>query len=104
MALPVDAFHMKTKHKQSDQFCGQFCNPVLWPDLWSEEAGWRFNSSAAEMTNTWIGGYQPIVREMRADRYDFFLDEMIKLKNRLIIKELERSKCNPRYIPREFMV
>ena len=33
---------------------------------------WRFNSLAAEMTNTWFGGFHSIVCEMRKDRYDFF--------------------------------
>ncbi|KAI0054519.1 hypothetical protein BV25DRAFT_1922614 [Artomyces pyxidatus] len=98
-ALPVDVFHMKSKHKESDDFCGQNCNPAMFPDL-MVAGRWRFNSSAAEMTNAWFGGFQSIVREMRKDRYDFFLDEMIKQRNRITTNELRlRQKC-PYQIPR----
>ncbi|KAK7676519.1 hypothetical protein QCA50_020537 [Cerrena zonata] len=76
-ALPVDVFHMKSKHKESDEFCGRWCNPAHFPDLMVNDK-WCFNSSAAEMTNAWFGGFQGIVREMRVDWYEFFLDEMIQ--------------------------
>ncbi|KAI0321281.1 hypothetical protein OF83DRAFT_1168620 [Amylostereum chailletii] len=102
-AMPVDAFHMKTKHKESDDFCGQYCNPAMFPDLIVDNR-WRFNSSAAEMTNAWFGGYHAIAREMHALRYDFFLDEMIKHRNRMIVEELRRAGANPLEVPREFIL
>ncbi|ETW77163.1 hypothetical protein HETIRDRAFT_243706, partial [Heterobasidion irregulare TC 32-1] len=68
-ALPVDVFHMKSKHKESDDFCGQHCNPALFEELM--------------MTNAWFGGFHSIVREMRRDQYDFFLDEMIRRRNNM---------------------
>ncbi|KDQ51461.1 hypothetical protein JAAARDRAFT_62514 [Jaapia argillacea MUCL 33604] len=93
-ALPVDVFHMKAKHKESDMFCGMNCNPANWPALTTAEGKWRFNSSASEITNAWFGGFQ-------VDRYNFFLDEMIKLRNELIIVELRQRKLCPYNIPRE---
>jgi len=36
-----------------------------------------------------MSGLVAIICEMQSDRYDFFLDEMIKHKNCLIIKELK---------------
>lgn len=77
VALPVDVFHMKTKHKESDDHCNHDCNPALFTDLMIGDK-WRFNLSATEVTNAWFGGYQSIVREMCVDQYNFFLDEMIK--------------------------
>ncbi|KDR68401.1 hypothetical protein GALMADRAFT_231368 [Galerina marginata CBS 339.88] len=100
-ALPVDVFHFKSKHKESDEACGANCNPYIWPELRTPEGGWRFNSSAAEQTNAWFGGFQAMVREMQADRYDFFLDEMIKRRNRIVIKELKEKRQSPYLIPRE---
>jgi hypothetical protein len=100
-ALPVDVFHFKSKHKESDKDCGANCNPYIWPELRTPDGNWRFNSSAAEQTNAWFGGFQAIVREMQANRYDFFLDEMIKRRNRTMIKELERKGKKPYFIPRE---
>ena len=60
-ALPVDVFHFKSKHKESDIDCGANCNPYIWPELRTEDGKWRFNSSAAEQANAWFGGYQAIV-------------------------------------------
>lgn len=98
-ALPVDVFHMKSKHKEADDFCNQLCNPALFPDL-IKDGKWRFNSSAAEMTNVWFGGYMVMVRDMRVDRYNFFLDEMIKLRNRVLTEDLRHRGARPYLIPR----
>jgi len=103
-ALPVDVFHFKCKHKEQDIDCGRNCNPYIWPELRTDDGKWRFNSSAAEQTNAWFGGYQAIVREMQADRYEFFLDEMIKRRNRLIIKDLERRMKRPYRISRDVLL
>ncbi|KAJ7653859.1 hypothetical protein B0H17DRAFT_1100358, partial [Mycena rosella] len=88
-ALPVDVFHFKCKHKESDIECGRNCNPYLWPELRTEDGKWRFNSSAAEQANAWV------------ERYDFFLDEMIRRRNQGIIKILKRRGNAPHSIPRE---
>lgn len=104
VALPVDVFHFKSKHKESDVDCGKYCNPAIWPELQTPEGGWRFNSSAAEQANAWIGGYQAVVREMQMDRYEFFLDEMIKRRNRALVKDLKRKAKAPYRIPREVLL
>jgi len=101
ISLPVDVFHFKSKHKESDIKCGRNCNPYIWPELRTEDGKWRFNSSAAEQTNAWYGGFLAIVRDMQADRYEFFLDEMIKRRNRLIVKELRKQGNAPYRIPRD---
>jgi hypothetical protein len=97
VALPVDVFHFKSKHKETDAFCGMHCNPALWPELMTN-GRWTFNSSAAEQTNVWMGGYLSITREMRSVFFNFFLDEMIRRRNEWNIRELERKGYNPRYI------
>ncbi|KAF8585031.1 hypothetical protein K439DRAFT_1344525, partial [Ramaria rubella] len=99
--FPVDVFHFKSKHKESDMFCAVHCNPMNWPELLTEDGRWRFNSSAAEQANAWFGGFLAIVREMRVDRYNFFLDEMIARRNEMVVKELERKGAAPYHIPRE---
>lgn len=52
------------------------------------------------MTNVWFGGYQAIVRDMRVERYNFFLDEMIKRRNRMIVGDLRHRGKRPYDIPR----
>jgi hypothetical protein len=100
VGFPVDVFHWKCKHKQSDEACSVHCNPTCFPELLGEDGKtWWFNSSIAEQTNVWMGGYHPIVREMKADKYNYFLDEMIKRKNELTKEKLERDGACPGLIP-----
>jgi hypothetical protein len=104
VALPVDVFHFKSKHKESDVDCGANCNPYIWPELRTEDGKWRFNSSAAEQTNAWFGGFQSMVQEMPVERYNFLLDEMIKRRNRALVKDLHRHQKAPHNIPREILL
>ncbi|KAI0037478.1 hypothetical protein FA95DRAFT_1551550 [Auriscalpium vulgare] len=97
--LAVDVFHFKCKHKESDEFCQKHCNPAQWPELSDGEGNWVFNSSAAEQANVWLGGYLAIVREMLAYRFDFFLDEMIKLRNERLVARLEVQGKAPYIVP-----
>ncbi|KAI0792566.1 hypothetical protein C8Q75DRAFT_792147 [Abortiporus biennis] len=92
--LPVDVFHARTKHKDSDEFCGCYCNPALFPDL-LVKGKWRFNSSATEMTNTWFGSFRSITRKMREDCFDFLLDEVINQHNRASVQDLADKGFNP---------
>lgn len=91
---PVDVFHFTTKHKLSDTHCQQNCNPAAFPEL-IQDGHWRINMSICEQTNVWIGGYQAILRDMEAVRYNFFLDEMIKRKNRYITRRLKAKGHAP---------
>ena len=71
VALPVDVFHFKCKHSEKDTFCQENCNPALFPELISDDGkGWYFNSSIAEQTNVWLGGFHAICREMSPEQDD----------------------------------
>jgi hypothetical protein len=97
IAMPVDVFHFWCKHKEGDEYCAAHCNPVNFAEL-MQDGKWVFNSSAAEQANAWIGGFLAIVREMRAERYNFFLDEMIRRRNEWLFEELEQKGQEPRYL------
>ncbi|KAF9538564.1 hypothetical protein CPC08DRAFT_824622 [Agrocybe pediades] len=97
--LPVDVFHFKSKHSITDEFCQKHCNPAMWPELVDDEGKWKFNSSIAEQVNAWLGGYLSIVRDMLAYRYDFFLDEMIKRRNEMIVERQWDNGDIPYHIP-----
>ena len=45
--------------------------------------------------NAWLGGYSSIVREMLPDKFDFLLDEMIRLRNAVVLIKLEKDGHNP---------
>ncbi|KAF9061180.1 hypothetical protein BDP27DRAFT_1338495 [Rhodocollybia butyracea] len=89
LALPVDVFHWKSKHKKTDIECSYHCSPYSFPELRVDATGsWYFNSSVAEQNNVWLGGYHSMLREMGEVRYNFFLDEMILRRNRLTFAKL----------------
>ncbi|POW09681.1 hypothetical protein PSHT_09040 [Puccinia striiformis] len=77
--VAVDVFHFKS-HKEDDCFCRQWTDPNLYPQL-KKDGSWIFNSSAAEISNIWYGGFASICRNMTAVQYNFFLDEMVRLHN-----------------------
>jgi len=64
VGLPVDVFHVKTKHKDGDLLSLTHCNPARFRKLIGPNNEWIFNSSAAEQANRWFGAFQSIVREM----------------------------------------
>lgn len=47
----------------------------------------------------WFGGFDSIVREMNAENYDFFLDEVIHIRNRWLAAELSRKGQKPYLVP-----
>lgn len=66
-------------------------NPRLFPDL-QENGNWYFNSSAAEITNVWLSGFASMCRNMHAVHFNFFLSEMVRLRNEWLMGKLyERS-------------
>jgi hypothetical protein len=100
IGFPVDVFHWKCKHTKDGVKCSYHCNPTLFPELLgTDRKAWFFNSSIAEQTNVWLGGYHAILREMGSDKYDYFLDEMVMRKNRLTKAKLEADGMLPDYVP-----
>jgi hypothetical protein len=54
------------------------CNPTNFDELLGDDQKtWFFNSSVAEQTNVWLGGYHSMLRKMGVTKYNFFLDKMI---------------------------
>jgi hypothetical protein len=99
IVLTFDVFHWSCKHSTQDVFCQQYCNPYRYPELQTDDgSGWYFNSSVAEQTNVWVGGYHAICREMGVDRFNFFLDEMILRRNEDVRVKLKRENKNPHNI------
>ncbi|KAJ7605847.1 hypothetical protein DFH06DRAFT_1348440 [Mycena polygramma] len=97
VGMTVDVFHFLNKHDAGHEFCQEHCNPVAYPELMNPDGHtWFFNTSIAEQTNVWLGGYHSICREMLPTKYNFFLDEMIRLRNQQTIAKLAADGHNPR--------
>ncbi|KAG1738148.1 uncharacterized protein EDB91DRAFT_1249466 [Suillus paluster] len=60
MGMCIDAFHHKTKHKASDVLCHERCDMKAYPELLDDNGKYYFNSSIAEQTNVWFGGFHNI--------------------------------------------
>ncbi len=99
IGLPVDVFHALRKHKDTDDFCALNCNPAGYPELYNALNQWIFNSSAAEQANVWFGKFLPVVREMGELHYNFFLDEMILIRNEFTVSVLQKRGRRPRLVP-----
>ncbi|KAJ7089594.1 hypothetical protein C8R44DRAFT_892286 [Mycena epipterygia] len=97
VGMTVDVFHFLHKHKIGHTFCQEHCNPVSCPELMGPDGRtWFFNTSVAEQTNVWLGGYHAMCREMLPVKYSFFLDEMIRPRNQLTVAKLREEGQNPR--------
>ncbi|KZT51760.1 hypothetical protein CALCODRAFT_442621 [Calocera cornea HHB12733] len=104
-ALVVDVFHFKNHHSTKDVYCTTHCNPMAFPQLYDPETErWTFNSSACEQANAWLNNFHGIVREMLPVRYEFFLDEVIKARNRFLVDELRRNRQGPYLIDRRLLL
>ncbi|PBL01903.1 hypothetical protein ARMGADRAFT_858482, partial [Armillaria gallica] len=102
MGMVIETWHAQS-HKETDEFCCNWCLPSRFPELMKEvkKGGreWRFNTSAAEQANGWFGGYHPIVHEMPCIQYNFYLDEMITLRNWVTVAKLEERSKVPVLVP-----
>lgn len=94
----VDVWHFENKHKANDMYCRNHCNPHNYPELLDELGKWFFNTSVAEQVNAWLQGYHSICREMLVVKFNFFLDEMIRLRNTELLKRLEKEGHAPRIL------
>ena len=101
IGMCVDVFHLTNKHKATHTYCQLNCNPINYPELMTDNNEWYFNTSISEQTNVWLGKYLPIVREMGAVKYNFFLDEMVRLKNVQTIVDLQQRGYHPGNFPQE---
>jgi hypothetical protein len=97
IGMCVDVWHFLNKHKSMHQFCQEHCNPADYPELMGPNGEWWFNTSIAEQVNVWLGGFHAICREMLPVKYNFFLDEMIRLRNEVTIANLEAKGFRPRH-------
>jgi hypothetical protein len=95
IGMCVDPWHFENKHKNTAEYCRIHCNAQDYPELLTTDGKWYFNTSIAEQVNVWLGGYHSICREMQPVKYNFFLDEMIRLRNVELVKHLRATGKNP---------
>ena len=72
IGICVNAWHFRNKHAIAHQYCQLHWNPAQYPELMDDSGKWFFNTSIAEQTNEWLGGYHSICREMLPAKFVFF--------------------------------
>ncbi|KAJ6565624.1 hypothetical protein DFH09DRAFT_1081776 [Mycena vulgaris] len=90
LVIPLSSSRLS---RLSPPHCQRYCNPAAFPEMIGPDGKWRFNTSICELTNVWFGGYIAIVREVEVT--NFFLEEMIKRRNRYLVAELEANRYAP---------
>ncbi|KAH8822784.1 hypothetical protein DL96DRAFT_1671073 [Flagelloscypha sp. PMI_526] len=85
----VDVWHFLNKHKTTHDVCQKFCN---------DSKSWFFNTSVAEQTNIWFNSYGSMTHEMTSVLYNFFLDEMVRLRNEVTMTKLEQEGAKARFL------
>ncbi|KAF8986829.1 hypothetical protein BDQ17DRAFT_1393616 [Cyathus striatus] len=63
----VDGYHY-TNHHSDDYLCRKWCNPA------PQDA---FNTQACEQLNSWLGGFESIMKHMTPSNFNWFIHSMI---------------------------
>jgi hypothetical protein len=95
MGICVGIWHFLNKHKVTHAFRQKHCNPAMYPELQDKKGDWYFNTLVAKQTNAWLGGYHFMCHKMLPVKFNFFLDEMIRLRNVEMLKRLAASGQHP---------
>jgi hypothetical protein len=98
----VDSYHY-TNHSAKDTLCSTWCNPAPTdgsaPNLVvmaRDKKGnpyWKraFNTQACEQLNSWLGGFESILKRMTVGNFDWFLHTMLFYHTRYVIEKQKRK-------------
>ena len=105
----MDSYHY-TNHKATDQICRTWCNPTpsdgSAPNLvipTTDKNGnpclkHAFNTQACEQLNSWLGGYESILKRMTPGNFNWFLHAMLYyhtkhvLRKQIVKRKMEENR------------
>jgi hypothetical protein len=99
----VDSYHYNN-HSATDTLCNTWCNPAPTdgsaPNLVimaKDKKGnpyWKraFNTQACEQLNSWLGGFESILKCMTIGNFDWFLHTMLFYHTRYVIEKQKRKQ------------
>jgi hypothetical protein len=100
----VDSYHYNN-HSAKDTLCNTWCNPAPTdgsaPNLVimaREKNGnpyWKraFNTQACEQLNSWLGGFESILKRMTVGNFDWFLHTMLFYHTKYVIEKQKRKQA-----------
>jgi hypothetical protein len=99
----VDAYHYNN-HSVLDILCRTWCNPapsdgsapnlvIIARDKFGKPYLKRaFNTQACEQLNSWLGGFESILKRMTVGNFDWFLHTMLFYHTRYVIEKQQRKQ------------
>ena len=94
----VDSYHY-INHKATDNICHTWCNPTpsdgSAPNLVIPTADKNgnpcfkhaFNTQACEQLNSWLGGYESILKRMTPGNFNWFLHAMLYYHTKHVLRK-----------------
>jgi hypothetical protein len=99
----VDSYHY-TNHKATDEICRTWCNPAPTDDSapnlvvpTTDKHGnpcykRAFNTQACEQLNSWLGGYESILKRMTPGNFNWFLHAMLYYHTQHVLRKQDLQK------------
>jgi len=99
----VDSYHYKN-HSANDTLCSTWCNPaptdgsapnlVIMSRDKNGNPYWKcaFNTQAGEQLNSWLGGFESILKCMTIGNFNWFLHTMLFYHTRYVIEKQRRKQ------------
>jgi hypothetical protein len=99
----VDSYHY-TNHEVTDELCRKWCNPaptngsapnlvVVAHDKSGKPYYKRaFNTQACEQLNSWLGGFESILKCMKPGNFNWFLHTMLFYHTQQVLAKAEEKK------------
>ena len=99
----VDSYHY-TNHEVTDELCRKWCNPaptngsapnlvVVAYDKKGNPCYKRaFNTQACEQLNSWLGGFESVIKCMKPGNFNWFLHTMIFYHTKHVLAKAKQKK------------
>jgi hypothetical protein len=100
----VDSYHYNN-HRATDILCQKWCNPaprdgsapnlvvLEWNDNGNPVYKRAFNTQACEQLNSWLGGFESILKRMTPGNFNWFIHAMLFHHTKQVIKK-KNQKAN----------
>jgi len=101
----VDSYHYNN-HRATDLLCQKWCNPaprdgsapnlvvLEWDDKGNPVYKRAFNTQACEQLNSWLGGFESILKRMTPGNFDWFIHAMLFHHTKQVLKRKDQRAKN----------
>ena len=98
----VDSYHY-TNHEVTDELCRKWCNPaptngsapnlvvVAYDKSGKPYYKRAFNTQACEQLNSWLGGFESILKRMKPGNFNWFLHTMLFYHTQKVLSKAEEK-------------